>query len=74
MNAFLTREEVTELTGSSTKAGQIEILNRNNIQHSINKVGWPMVTWYQVNHPIDPYSMGGSSIFNVPVIGDLNDD
>ena len=49
MNQFLTRDEVAELTGSSTKAGQQEILKRNGLMFSLNKFGWPMITWFQVN-------------------------
>lgn len=48
---FLTREEVTELTGSSTKVGQRQILAKNGINHIVRKDGWAMVTWHHVNHP-----------------------
>lgn len=40
---FLSREEVTELTGAKLKAGQIRVLQRNGIRHYINVAGWPVV-------------------------------
>lgn len=41
---FLTHEEVCELTGAKTKAGQLENLRQNGIRHTIKKSGWPSVT------------------------------
>lgn len=41
---FLTHEEVCELTGARTKAGQLENLRRNGIRHTIKRNGWPSVT------------------------------
>lgn len=40
---FLTHEEVCELTGARTKAGQIRVLSRNGIRHTIKRNGWPCV-------------------------------
>ncbi|MQA53691.1 DUF4224 domain-containing protein [Pseudomonas piscis] len=40
---FLTHEEVCELTGARTKAGQIQVLSRNGIRHTIKRNGWPCV-------------------------------
>lgn len=40
---FLSMEEVKTLTGSGTKAGQIMILKRNGIRHTIKRSGWPCV-------------------------------
>ncbi|MNG31079.1 hypothetical protein D3C76_808140 [compost metagenome] len=41
---FLTHEEVCELTGARTKAGQILNLKKNGIRHTIKVNGWPSVT------------------------------
>ncbi|WP_045122094.1 DUF4224 domain-containing protein [Pseudomonas sp. GM30] len=41
---FLSHEEVCELTGARTKAGQILNLKKNGIRHSIKRSGWPAVT------------------------------
>lgn len=41
---FLSHEEVCQLTGARTKAGQIANLKRNGIRHSIKVNGWPSVT------------------------------
>ncbi|WP_188636886.1 DUF4224 domain-containing protein [Halopseudomonas pertucinogena] len=41
---FLTHEEVCELTGARTKAGQLENLRRNGVRHTIKRNGWPSVT------------------------------
>lgn len=41
---FLTHEEVCDLTGARTKAGQIETLKRNGIRHTVKRNGWPSVT------------------------------
>ncbi len=41
---FLTHEEVCDLTGARTKAGQIETLKRNGIRHAVKRNGWPSVT------------------------------
>ena len=41
---FLSHEEVCELTGAKTKAGQIENLRRNGVRHTIKQNGWPAVT------------------------------
>ncbi|WP_122734896.1 DUF4224 domain-containing protein, partial [Pseudomonas viridiflava] len=40
---FLSHEEVCELTGARTKAGQIAVLARNGIRHTIKRTGWPCV-------------------------------
>lgn len=41
---FLSHEEVCELTGARTKAGQIMNLKRNGVRHTIKVSGWPSVT------------------------------
>nr|WP_081036947.1 DNA cytosine methyltransferase [Pseudomonas corrugata] len=41
---FLSHEEVCELTGARTKAGQILNLKKNGIRHTIKVSGWPSVT------------------------------
>ncbi|WP_238344639.1 DUF4224 domain-containing protein [Pseudomonas sp. SWRI81] len=41
---FLTHEEVGELTGARTKAGQILNLKKNGVRHMIKMNGWPSVT------------------------------
>jgi len=41
---FLTHDEVSELTGAKTKAGQIHNLRLNGIRHTIKRNGWPSVT------------------------------
>jgi len=48
MIEFLTHEEVCELTGARTKAGQILNLKRNGIRHTIKANGWPCVTVFAV--------------------------
>lgn len=40
---FLTHDEVCQLTGAKTKAGQIAVLTRNGIRHTIKRNGWPCV-------------------------------
>ena len=40
---FLTHDEVCELTGAGTKAGQIHVLRMNGIRHTIKRNGWPCV-------------------------------
>lgn len=40
---FLSHEDVCELTGAKTKAGQIIVLSRNGIRHTIKRNGWPCV-------------------------------
>ena len=40
---FLSHEEVCELTGAKTKAGQVLVLKRNGIRHAIKRSGWPCV-------------------------------
>jgi hypothetical protein len=40
---FLSHEQVCELTGARTKAGQIAVLKRNGIRHTIKASGWPCV-------------------------------
>lgn len=40
---FLTHEEVCQLTGARTKAGQALVLKRNGIRHTIKRNGWPCV-------------------------------
>lgn len=41
---FLSHEDVCQLTGARTKAGQIAVLIRNGIRHTIKRTGWPCVT------------------------------
>jgi len=41
---FLSHEEVCELTGARTKAGQILNLKKNGVRHTIKMNGWPSVT------------------------------
>jgi len=41
---FLSHDEVCELTGARTKAGQILNLKRNGVRHTIKVNGWPSVT------------------------------
>ncbi|AHF66003.1 MULTISPECIES: DUF4224 domain-containing protein [Pseudomonas] len=48
MIEFLTHEEVCELTGARTKAGQILNLKKNGIRHTVKMNGWPCVTVYAV--------------------------
>lgn len=40
---FLSHAEVCELTGARTKAGQITVLRKNGIRHTIKMNGWPCV-------------------------------
>lgn len=40
---FLSHEEVCELTGARTKAGQVAVLKQNGIRHTIKRSGWPCV-------------------------------
>ncbi|WP_341519892.1 DUF4224 domain-containing protein [Pseudomonas sp. G.S.17] len=40
---FLSHEEVCTLTGAKTKAGQVTVLKRNGIRHTIKRSGWPCV-------------------------------
>lgn len=40
---FLSHEQVCELTGAKTKAGQITVLKRNGVRHTIKRNGWPCV-------------------------------
>lgn len=48
MIEFLTHEEVCELTGARTKAGQILNLKKNGVRHTIKVNGWPCVTVFAV--------------------------
>ncbi|RKS17090.1 uncharacterized protein DUF4224 [Pseudomonas sp. WPR_5_2] len=41
---FLTHEQVCELTAARTKAGQLTVLTRNGIRHTVKRNGWPCVT------------------------------
>jgi hypothetical protein len=41
---FLTHDQVCELTAARTKAGQLTILSKNGIRHTIKRNGWPCVT------------------------------
>lgn len=41
---FLDHHEVCALTGARTKAGQIAVLIKNGIRHTIKRNGWPCVT------------------------------
>ncbi len=43
--AFLTLEEIKELTGAGTRRRVIENLARNGIRHTIKANGWPAVAW-----------------------------
>lgn len=40
---FLTRAQVRELTGTTLRAKQIEVLKRNGVPHIVNAAGWPVV-------------------------------
>ena len=40
---FLSHEDVCTLTGAKTKAGQVMVLSRNGIRHTIKRNGWPCV-------------------------------
>ncbi|MCE4073270.1 MULTISPECIES: DUF4224 domain-containing protein [Pseudomonas] len=40
---FLTHEEICQLTGARTKAGQVRALKQNGIKHTIKMNGWPCV-------------------------------
>lgn len=46
---FLTHAEVCTLTGAGTKAGQIDVLKRNGIRHTIKRNGWPCVLASSIN-------------------------
>ncbi|WP_433769352.1 DUF4224 domain-containing protein [Pseudomonas putida] len=48
MIEFLTHDEVCELTGARTKAGQIRNLKTNGVRHTIKVSGWPCVTVFAV--------------------------
>ncbi|VVN43811.1 DUF4224 domain-containing protein [Pseudomonas fluorescens] len=41
---FLEHQEVCDLTGARTKAGQVAVLRQNGIRHTIKRNGWPCVT------------------------------
>ncbi|MNG03774.1 hypothetical protein D3C84_868690 [compost metagenome] len=41
---FLTHEQVCELTAARTKAGQLAVLRKNGIRHTVKRNGWPCVT------------------------------
>jgi hypothetical protein len=41
---FLEHKEVCDLTGARTKSGQLTVLRRNGIRHTIKRNGWPCVT------------------------------
>ncbi|MBV7548351.1 DUF4224 domain-containing protein [Pseudomonas sp. PDM26] len=45
---FLSSQEIIELTGARTKAGQIDNLKKNGVRHNIKKTGWPSVTVFAV--------------------------
>ena len=40
---FLSHQDVCTLTGAKTKAGQVLVLQRNGIRHTIKRNGWPCV-------------------------------
>ncbi len=40
---FLSHQDVCTLTGAKTKAGQVQVLKRNGIRHTIKRNGWPCV-------------------------------
>ncbi len=46
--AFLTLDEIKELTGAGTRRRVIENLARNGIRHTIKANGWPAVAWAAV--------------------------
>lgn len=41
---FLSHDEVCNLTGARTKAGQLTVLRRNGVRHIVKMNGWPCVT------------------------------
>jgi hypothetical protein len=43
MSAFLTREEIIDLTGYKVRPKQIEWLLRNGVRHWVPATGWPIV-------------------------------
>ncbi|STZ77385.1 DUF4224 domain-containing protein [Bergeriella denitrificans] len=45
MSAFLTREELKELTGRSHPRRQIEVLKQNRIPFTTTAAGRPVVAW-----------------------------
>ncbi|HCE6896223.1 TPA: DUF4224 domain-containing protein [Pseudomonas aeruginosa] len=45
---FLTHEEICQLTGAKTKAGQVCVLKQNGIRHTIKMNGWPAVSTHAV--------------------------
>lgn len=40
---FLSREEISELTGAKTRRKQFAVLRTNGIRHYTNAAGWPVV-------------------------------
>lgn len=48
---FLSHEEVCELTGAKTRAGQIENLRMNGVRHTVKRNGWPAVARESVTAP-----------------------
>ncbi|WP_458761507.1 DUF4224 domain-containing protein [Pseudomonas chlororaphis] len=52
---FLSHEDVCQLTGARTKAGQIAVLVRNGIRHTIKRSGWPcVISAALIGGPVDP--------------------
>lgn len=51
---FLTHEEVCQLTGARTKAGQARVLKLNGIRHTIKMNGWPAVTGESAKEQASP--------------------
>ena len=43
MSLCLSRDEVAELTGAKTRAGQLRVLRANGIYHVIRADGWPNI-------------------------------
>ena len=44
MSLCLSRAELTELTRTPRKAGQVAFLRQNGIRHYLDAHGWPVVT------------------------------
>lgn len=44
MALCLSRTEIAEFTRSRTRAGQVAMLVKNGIRHSLDLHGWPVVT------------------------------
>lgn len=44
MSLCLSRDELSELTRTPRKAGQVAFLRQNGIRHYLDAHGWPVVT------------------------------